>query len=424
MTAHSPGKNRRNLVVAATLVLVGVAFLVYRRSGPPNPAIPSVKSEASAKIASSPLPTTFPLVEKLETFSREREKSASALHDQLQSMNLVDVIAALEVAWVQDHSAERSELVQLLIRRWAEETPHAAAQWLSRKPDSELHRKSSLTVALAWSNQNLSESLQWVRQWPDEQKESGLISIAYEATREAPVEALRIASELGPSAPRNDLIAHAVREWAGKDTEAPVGWAEQLESTVLRNQVFSALSIAISDTDPIKAGSLALEKLPPGNQQDSVIVSVVQRWAQQQPADAGNWIATFPDGSLRQTAIHTTIQLWAEQNPATAAAWIENLDQGSLKDAALASYSAQIAGSDPAAALTWADDIHDPAHRERELEMLVERWLSINPEQALTALTELQLNDEAKARLTARGKEIASLKSTADSTSAAISRPF
>src|SRR5262249_15778739 len=156
----------------------------------------------------------------------------------------------------------------------------------------------------------------------EEEKNSGLIAIAYEAIRTSPKDALWLASELGSGLSRDALISHAVREWAVNDSDAPVAWAEQMQSSSLREQVFANVAILLSETDPARAAALALEKLPNDGGQNSTVVSIVQRWAQTEPNAAADWVVRFPQGPLRDAALENLIQLWADKNADDAAGWL------------------------------------------------------------------------------------------------------
>src|SRR6185369_11996336 len=104
-------------------------------------------------------------------------------------------------------------------------------------------------------------------------------------------------------------------EWAGQDPDAPVTWAEKMESSTLREQVFANTAISLSETDPAAAATLALQKLPPGGRQDDTVVSIVQRWAQTEPAQAADWVVQFPEGRLRDAAVENLVQIWSEKSP-------------------------------------------------------------------------------------------------------------
>lgn len=278
----------------------------------------------------------------------------------------------LDQLWSEESTGARHELASELLQKWAQEMPQAAADWLAAKPPGSLHEEASRSVAIIWANHNLNDAVAWVRRWPDDQKDAGLIAVGYEAARTSPKDALWLASELTPTPARDGLIAHAVREWASQDPDAPVTWAEKMETSTLREQVFANTAITLSETDPAAAATLALQKLPPGGPQDDTVVSIVQRWAQTEPAEAAGWVAQFPEGRVRDAALENLVQIWSEKSPEKPVEWLNSLEDGPVKDSGVAAYARKLATSSPESALAWAGKISNPETRVREIESLTE----------------------------------------------------
>ncbi len=309
-------------------------------------------------------------------------------------------VKMLDQLWSEETTAPRRELATELLQRWAHEMPQAAAEWLATKPIGPLHQEASRSVAIVWANQNLNDAAAWVRRWPEEEKEKGLIAVAYEAARTSPKEALWLAAELAPTAARDGLIAHTVREWAAQDPDAPAGWAEKMESSALREEVFANTAISLSETDPAAAATLALQKLPPGGRQDDTVVSIVQRWAQNEPAEAADWVAQFPEGRVRDAAVENLVQIWSDKNPEKPIEWINSLEDGPVKDAGMGAYARKLAPSSPGTALTWAGKISNPATRAHEIESLLQMWMRSDRQAASTWIQSAPaLPDELKSRL-------------------------
>src|SRR5206468_9202797 len=109
----------------------------------------------------------------------------------------------------------------------------------------------------------------------DEQR--GLLSIGYEAARNEPLEALRLALTLPPDQARNDLIAHSANQWAAVDPEAAAKWANQIAEEPLRARVLAGIATTWGDKDAAAAATLAVKSLPPGRPQDDAVVGIVQR---------------------------------------------------------------------------------------------------------------------------------------------------
>ncbi|HLP77891.1 MAG TPA: hypothetical protein VK327_13340, partial [Candidatus Paceibacterota bacterium] len=136
-----------------------------------------------------------------------------------------------------------------------------------------------------------------------------------------PVEALRLAAELTVSSERDEMIRRAAMEWALQDAVAAIEWARQIPDVALRSQVLASEAIAWADSAPESAATLAVESLPSGRLLDDTVISIVQRWAQQQPAAAAAWVEQFPSGALRLTAAENLLAQWSQTDAERAQQW-------------------------------------------------------------------------------------------------------
>src|SRR5688572_23269842 len=190
------------------------------------------------------------------------------------------------------------------VRQLAERDPPAAATQAIRLPAGSVRVDAMKAVAIAWANQDLPGAVEWGRRLTDEsEREMALTCIGFEAARSDPSTALTVAAELDASSERDELIGHAAGEWAVTAPDAAAEWARQIEDGPLRSRALAAIAVAWAEADPWAAGKLASEELGPGRIQEDAVVSIVQRWAQQQPADAGVWLKGLLPGSIRSVGI-------------------------------------------------------------------------------------------------------------------------
>ena len=230
------------------------------------------------------------------------------------------------------------------VRQLAESDPPAAATWAARIPAGSARVNAMKAVAIAWANQDVPGAVEWGRQLSDEsERQIALTCVGFEAVRSDPLTALTVAMELNADSERDDLIRHAAGEWAVTARDAAAEWAKQIEDSPLRSRTMAAIAIAWAETDPRAAATLAIEELEPGRVQEDAVVSIVQRWAQQEPADAAAWISNFEEGELRAAAVHNLVKLWADRNPAGAREWLKGLRPGSIRSVAIAAYVEQMA---------------------------------------------------------------------------------
>jgi len=138
-----------------------------------------------------------------------------------------------------------------------------------------------------------------------------------------------------------------------------------------------------------------LQNLPPGGRQDDTIVSIVQRWAQTEPAQAADWVVQFPEGRLRDTAVQNLVQIWSEQaNKPTE--WLDSLEDGPVRDAGIATYARKLAPWSPEIALTWAAKISNPQSQAHEIEALAQHWFALDRKAAGAWIETAALPEELK----------------------------
>jgi hypothetical protein len=73
--------------------------------------------------------------------------------------------------------------------------------------------------------------------------------------------------------------------------------------------------------------------IPPGPSQDRAAVAVAQRWGQQEPVQAGAWVAQFADPRLQADAASALVDVWAQADLAGCRQWVESLPDGAAREA-------------------------------------------------------------------------------------------
>lgn len=369
-----------------------------------NGSISALAATNSAIATTPPLDrggAPLSLLDRLAKLSKdpiERQKELDLLLAQIPDAELE---RSLESIWDASETGAAHDLSIQLLRRWGAAMPGVASSWLAHKQAGVLRDEASLALATTWANGKTDEAAAWVRTWPEEKREAGLLAVAYEAVRKSPTNALWLAMELPATELRDQLIEHAVREWASRDSESPLTWAAQMGATPLRDQVIAGLSLAISETDPAKAAALAIETLPEGRKQEDVVVGIVQRWVQKEPEQAAEWVAQFPAGRLRETAVENLVNLWADKAIEGPAEWLGQLE-GETHDSAAAAYAGKLAASSPSTAAQWVESIENQDLRDREMERLAERWLAMDAKAARVWIEKAALAQETKDRLLAK----------------------
>lgn len=230
-----------------------------------------------------------------------REDLAAQLMADIAVHNIPTMLESLQ-------SMPPTELVmdwtKRVLRRWLESAASDAAQWVNALPEGKMRQVALVQVAEVWPNISLEEATAWAASLANEsERHRALLAVANEAVRSQPIAALQIAVEFPPAEPRDELICRAAMEWATTDIENALQWARQIPDPGLRNTVLAGEIISWADHDPHAAATFAVTEMGDGRLLDDLIISIVQRWAQQNPKATSDWVTMFPEGQLRATAL-------------------------------------------------------------------------------------------------------------------------
>jgi len=183
-------------------------------------------------------------------------------------------------------------------------------------------------LATMLANTNLEAAIKWLSTVPDgEAKEAATRDIAYEASRKDPQTALDLAAGLPANAERDNLLDHAVSQFASSDARAATDWVLEVPGQSLRARLLTAVATAAAEEHPSQAATLVATSFEDGEEQKRAAVAVVQRWVQTAPKDAAAWVEQFPEGPIRHAAAENLLSIWSLNDRAAANAWLETLPE-------------------------------------------------------------------------------------------------
>lgn len=269
-----------------------------------------------------------------------RSQSDDELELAVENIAAADVPATL-ASLASQPGLDAAEMRKLLVRRWADSNPAAAAAWAVKFPEGELRNTALEQISLAWANADLPSATAWLGDLPaGDSKRIATMATAYEAARTDPIVALELGSTLAPSRERDELLAFAVSQWATDNLAAAMDWAGKISDRGLREETFAAIAVASATANASTAATLIVNALAPGEAQTRAVVAITQRWTQVAPADAAEWISMFPELPLRDAAVDNLVGLWSLNDSPAAANWVNGLPGGSLRDSALHAFAA------------------------------------------------------------------------------------
>jgi hypothetical protein len=229
-------------------------------------------------------------------------------------VDVADIPAALEYLRSRGTVGKAGELTVALLRQWAESDVEQAARWLATMPAGEVRQRAVKDVATLWANKDSAAAIRWIGQLPEGEERDGAVTrAAYEIVRTEPEVAMELAIRLPVSRDGDHLVQHIALQWAEKAPQGAAAWAEGLpDDDELKERVQANIATAWGENDPVHAARYAVLSIKPGRALDDAVVAIVQRWVQQDPDAAAQWVDAFPEGALSETAAENILKLWPE----------------------------------------------------------------------------------------------------------------
>jgi hypothetical protein len=207
--------------------------------------------------------------------------------------------------------------------------PVGAAAWVEHLGAVPFQSEALRQVAISWANTDPVAAYNWLNSLPeDRNRQAAIMSLAYEASRKEPAVALEMAGRFAPGPERDELLVHAIREWAATDFSSAQQWATSVPDPGLRGRLVAAVAVDMAEQNGAGAAALIASSLPAGPEQDRSAVAIAQRWAEKAPQDAASWVSQFPEGAARTAAMKNIAMLRREQEGGAAAAGPSGLPQG------------------------------------------------------------------------------------------------
>lgn len=119
----------------------------------------------------------------------------------------------------------------------------------------------------------------------------------------SPVETLRAMMSRRASKERDQMLIHAVGQWADRAPDDALEWCETLASGEFRDWALCSTLTSMANHNAGKAASLVQIHLPPGLARNHALVAIAQRWAQSSPEDARRWLDSLEATSAKQDAL-------------------------------------------------------------------------------------------------------------------------
>ena len=193
-------------------------------------------------------------------------------------------------------------------------------------------------------------------------------------------------------------IAMLYGRWAEGDPQAALVYAQDPASGSVSDRKIAVSSIirAWAGKDATAAQTWVMQ-MPPGQDRDRAMQSVVSSLAETDPQAALNMLQSLPaTGASRQNYYWPIFSRWASTDPLTAAAHAAALPPGSAHDNALQVVASTWANQDPEAAFNWSNTLPPGQGRNNALQSILSNWASKDPERVSTIAATLPAGSAAR----------------------------
>ncbi|MCW1913607.1 hypothetical protein OJ996_08475 [Luteolibacter sp. GHJ8] len=142
-------------------------------------------------------------------------------------------------------------------------------------------------------------------EWPERnggERDQALAEVCFGIAARDPQGAIERARSVGLDRQSGALEERLVQQWAAADAASALAWLLKEPADESRDKLMLRVTYVLSQTDPVAAAKLALEKMPPGPAQDEAVMIVVGLWARRDLPAARTWVEEFPDSPLQARA--------------------------------------------------------------------------------------------------------------------------
>lgn len=279
----------------------------------------------------------------------EQNKAFENCLNGLSPQDAADILSSMSLEELNGVASQR------LFQLWTNANPQEALKWALGLELCDIRNALMNMAATRWASQDLQSAENWVSNFPEGESRTELVNAMIQGVISlSPTDALRIAGELLPeSVATNKLIIQASGEWAVLDRDSAAAWARNITDISLRQEVMETMATLLINQDLRAAVDIALNDMASGEQQDRVLASVVQSWAQKEPAVVASWVRQFPDDRLGQEAAETLINYWVVSDPKASGEWLSSLAPSKLRNMGVIAYARVLRRTDIAMADRW-----------------------------------------------------------------------
>ena len=273
-------------------------------------------------------------------------------------------------------SEEKERLLGLVIVKWSQADPAAAAQFLGEvypnattrlaKPgagDGDL-LITTKAVATNWGAAAPQAALDWFQK---KQQPENLVA-----------------------------VQSAIIGWWRKDRKAAAAYLRAHVATPNEREIAGIMSGAMAEQDP-RVGAQWVEWIKEERLRRRMRLGIAELWASHDPKAAGEWSKGLA-GKEGEETIRIVAGAWAVRDSAAAEKWIDSM-HGRARDVAIRGFATTISRTNQKLALDWVIKMEDRPARTRLAKAIATEWLKQNPDESKVWIRKSKLSDAEKKQL-------------------------
>lgn len=321
----------------------------------------------------------------------------------------------------------QKEMRDVFFRTWAGKDPQAALAFVEGQASSAMKDEMRIGVMNGWAEANLNGFLTWVDSQPDGPvlHQATRIAIPQLVSQDAQA-ALHLTSRLpahfrssayvdvfsswilaDPAAatgalaklelPYRDRLAvqtSIAAGWVAKDPEAALAWATTLPAGQQRLDAMTVLAAVWTEKDPDAAIRHA-ETLAAGEEKRRFMEAIVTSWPPDRISEAYDFASKLPGALDRDSLSITALEAWSQQNPKDALTRVTDLPDSPFRNRAIKALAIQLAATDPKGAIELAQkNLGDGKARKEAIDAAIDGLSQRNPAEAVALITSLPSGQE------------------------------
>ena len=214
-----------------------------------------------------------------------------------------DLLVQIQSALASENFDDRESVFTTLLAELVRIDPLAAAQFAETNSIGDTHDQVLQHVAQLWAATDPSAALNWATTLNNPaERDAILTEVCLQVAESDPAEAVKARSQFVTDEKPNPGLEVLAQRWAEKDFSAALDWALSRAAGEQRDLFVARLAFVQSQTSPLEAATLVVEKIPAGRTQTEAAISVLHQWALSDMDAAGQWATRFPEGDLRSRA--------------------------------------------------------------------------------------------------------------------------